>query len=251
MTSIRPTSAGQNHAPDRVRNAEETLRLLATLPVPEDLVDRVQARLAATPPRSFLSGSYLFGRNGWMFSPIFSQGLRACAAAAIVLLVAGGGFVLYSHVQPSPTAKVIEMPARVGNSGGFSNANAMRTPDTLKGPVLVNPVVPDNQSAVAKDAQVFSVAAATDDAGRLGSSPVSVRGHFWWGKEGSMIFDSGYKAVLPLQYSDEFNSKHSFPEFVSKPRKSDVVTITGRLHSKPNGRLTLVADDIQFAENQR
>jgi hypothetical protein len=141
------TSPGQNHVPDRVRNAEETLRLLATLPVPEDLVDRVQARLAAAPPRSFLSGWSLFGRNGWMFSPVFSQGLRGCAAAAIVLLVAGGGFAISSHVQPSPSAKVIEMPARVGNSGGFSNASAMRTPETLKGPVLVNPAAPVQQRA--------------------------------------------------------------------------------------------------------
>jgi hypothetical protein len=148
MTSIRPTSPGKNHIPDRVRNAEETLRLLATLPVPDDLVDRVQARLASAPPRSFLSGSLLFGRNGWMFSPVFSQGLRGCAAAAIVLLVAGGGFAIYSHVQPSPSAKVIEMPARVGNSGGFSNAGAMRTPDTLKGPVLVNQAAPVQQNAI-------------------------------------------------------------------------------------------------------
>jgi hypothetical protein len=135
------TSPGQNHTPDRVRNAEETLRLLATVPVPDDLVDRVQARLAAAPPRSFLSGSSLFGRNGWMFSPVFSQGLRGCAAAAIVLFVAGGGFAIYSRVQPSPSAQVIEMPARVGNSGSFSNAGAMRTPDTLNGPVLANPAL--------------------------------------------------------------------------------------------------------------
>jgi len=136
MTSIR-----QNDTPDRVRNAEETLRLLATRPAPEGLIDRVQARLAATPPPSFLSNWSLFGRNGRMFSPIFSQGLRGCAAAAIVLLVAGGGFAIYSRVQPSPSAQIIVMPARVGNSGGFSNAGAMRTPDTLNGPVLANPAL--------------------------------------------------------------------------------------------------------------
>ncbi len=131
------TSSRQNDISDRARNAEETLRVIATLPAPDGLADRVQARLIAAPRRTFLLSSSAFSRNGWMFSPL----LRGCAAAAIVLLVAGGGFTIYSRVQPSPNAKVIEMPARIGNSGGFSNAGAMRTPDTLNGPVLANPAL--------------------------------------------------------------------------------------------------------------
>jgi hypothetical protein len=145
------TSPRQNDIPDRVRNAEETLRMIAALPAPEGLSDRVQARLTAAPRRFFLTGWGSPGLNGWMFSPI----MRGCAAAAIVLLVAGGGFAIYSRVQPSPNANVV-LPARVGNSGGFSNAGAKRTPSTLDGPVLVHPAVPmqtpgqTNASAPAK-----------------------------------------------------------------------------------------------------
>jgi hypothetical protein len=140
----------QNDIPDRVRNAEETLRMIARMPAPQGLVDRVQAGLRTAPRRSvFLNGSG-FGLNGWMYSPL----VRGCAAAAIVLLVAGGGWSIYSRVQPSSSAKVIVMPARVGNSGGFSNAGAMRTPDTLNGPVLANPAlanpaVPEKQNVIA------------------------------------------------------------------------------------------------------
>jgi hypothetical protein len=99
--------------------------------------------------------------------------------------------------------------------------------------------------------EIFTVAAATDNASRLGSRRVQVRGHFWLGKEGSMIYDSGYKAILRLQYSDAFNAKHDFHELLGKARKSDLVTITGCLHLEPNGKLVLIADDIQFAENLR
>jgi hypothetical protein len=125
----------ENNIPDRVQNAEETLRMIARLPAPEGLPERVQARLAAAPRRSFENGWPVFGRNGWMFSPV----LRGCAAAAIVVLVAGGGFAIYSRVQPTPTAKVIEAPARIGKSGGFANSGAMLTPNTLNGPVLAHP----------------------------------------------------------------------------------------------------------------
>jgi hypothetical protein len=103
------------------------------------------------------------------------------------------------------------------------------------------------------DPQVFSVAAAKEQAVRLGSSQILVRGHFWWGKEGSMVFDSGYRAILRLRYSDAFLSKHPYDEMFprGKTRKSDLATITGRLESQSNGRLILIADDIQFAENPK
>jgi hypothetical protein len=137
MTSIRPTFIRQNDIPDRARNAEETLRLIAKLPAPDGLADRVQARLATAPRRPLLLSSFGFSRNGWMFSPV----LRGCAAAAIVVLVAGGGFTIYSRVQPAPSVNAVDTPARIGPNGGFSNAGAMRTPDTLKGPVLTSPAL--------------------------------------------------------------------------------------------------------------
>ena len=138
-------SPRQNDIQDRVRNAEETLRMIAKLPAPDGLAERVQTRLASPPPRASLFGLSGFSRNGWMFTPV----LRGCAAAAIVLLVAGGGFAIYSRVQPSPGANAIEQPARIGNSGSFSTGGAMRTPDTLKGPVLAPPANAAQQNVIA------------------------------------------------------------------------------------------------------
>ncbi|MGA9784021.1 MAG: hypothetical protein WBQ52_17820, partial [Terracidiphilus sp.] len=70
--------------------------------------------------------------------------LRGAAAAAIVCIVAGGGWRIYSRVQTpaAPTANVVVMPARVGTQGAFSNAGAMRTPDTLAKPVLTHAPTP-------------------------------------------------------------------------------------------------------------
>jgi hypothetical protein len=102
-----------------------------------------------------------------------------------------------------------------------------------------------------QDSHIFTVLDAKANAARLGSNPVIVRGHFWCGKEGSMMFDSGYKAVLRLRYSDDFNSKHSYMELLGFARKSDVATVTGRLHVEPNGHLVLIAEDIRFTENPR
>lgn len=132
----------QNHIPEPVLKAEETLRMIACAPAPHGLVDRVQANLTLAPRPSWAT-SWRTSFTGWMYSPA----LRGFAAAAIVCVVAGGGWSIYMHVQPAPTARVIETPARVGGSGAFSNAGAMRKPDTLNGPVLAKPVAPEKQTA--------------------------------------------------------------------------------------------------------
>ena len=112
--------------------AEETLRLIANLPAPDGLEDRVHAALNAMPRRSRVLAwpRALRAESGWM---------RGAAAAAIVFVVAGGGWGVYSRVQSTQVAqnqpaKVIVMPARTPVSGGFSGAGAMRTPVTLPGP---------------------------------------------------------------------------------------------------------------------
>ena len=133
------TSHPHSHA------SEETLRLIAKLPPPEGLVDRVQSRLRTAPPAAKLLGWPVALRpvGGWMHGDF----VRAVAAASIVCVVAGGAWGIYMHVPPAaaPAAKVIVMPARVGSSGGFSSAGAMRTPDTLKGPVLTHNVKSESQ----------------------------------------------------------------------------------------------------------
>ena len=99
----------------------------------------------------------------------------------------------------------------------------------------------------------FSVAEALKQADTISSNPVRVKGHFWWGKEGSIIYDSYYKAVLKVQYSDAFNAKHpGLDFFLPVPRrKSNLAMVTGRLRLEADGRLVLIADDIQFSENPR
>jgi hypothetical protein len=113
---------------ERLTSAEKTLRLIASLPAPEGLVERVQAGLRAAPR----SGRVLGWPGAWMRS----GALKTAAAAAIVCVVVGGGWRIYSRVAPGPATNVVAMPARVGNQGGFSNAGASRKPDTLTGPVV-------------------------------------------------------------------------------------------------------------------
>lgn len=121
---------------------DATLRLLANAPVPAGLNERVQAVVMQAAPRggrrrvlifpAGLAPSGLWAESGWA---------RAAAAAAIVFVVAGGGWGVYQRVE-HPAAKVMVMPAaQPAASGGFSSAGAMRTPQTVKGPVLKAPAV--------------------------------------------------------------------------------------------------------------
>jgi hypothetical protein len=111
---------------------ETTLRLIAQLPAPRGLEDRVKAELRAAPRRARVLSwpAALRSDSPWM---------RSAAAAAIVFVVAGGGWGVYSRVQQPQPARVIVMPPRVAAPGGFSSAAAIRTPNTLNGPVVANP----------------------------------------------------------------------------------------------------------------
>lgn len=118
---------------------EDTLRLIAGLPAPGGLADRVRAGLHAAPRASWI----LVGRDrlrppfGWMYSSL----VRGLAAAAIVCAVACGAWRIYSRVQPA--AKALVVPASPDSSGGkgFSTAGSRHIPETLQGPVLNHPVV--------------------------------------------------------------------------------------------------------------
>jgi hypothetical protein len=113
-------------------SAETTLRLIARLAAPEGLEDRVRARLAAAPRggRILAWPAALSLDSGWM---------RSAAAAAIVFVVAGGGWGVYSRVQRPQPARVIVLAPRAPAQGGFASAGAMRTPQTLNGPVVAHP----------------------------------------------------------------------------------------------------------------
>ena len=117
--------------------AEETLRMVAMLPAPEGLEDRVKVRLRTAPRQARVIA--------WPFAP--AQGwMRGAAAAAIVLAVAGGGWGVYSHIQVAPVPAAIEqqMPNGVG---AFSTAGAKHVPQTVEGPVVAAPVVEKEKAA--------------------------------------------------------------------------------------------------------
>jgi hypothetical protein len=124
-------ASGSDPNAEVARDVESTLRLIATLPAPRGIEDRVIARLSSTPR----AGSVLsFPR------PLSPAGnwLRAAAAAAIAFLVVGGGWGVYSRVQPSGVAVTVP---QTSHSRGFSNAGAVRVPQTLQAPVLTDPAL--------------------------------------------------------------------------------------------------------------
>jgi len=135
------------------RSGEDTLRLIATLPAPEGLEDRIKSRLKSAPRRGgvLLWPSSLAGGA--------SSTVRAAAAAAIVFVVVGGGWGVYSRVKPSTESRVIVMPRQGDGSrdaGSFSSAGAMRTPQTLNGPVLTHP---EGEGQIKSDAKQSEQAA--------------------------------------------------------------------------------------------
>ena len=147
-------------------SAEETLRLLAHLPAPEGLEERVQAGLraaattASTKARILRWPAALRLENAWMQSSL----VRAVAAAAIVAVVVVGGWVVSSRFQPAQSSSAIMVPPHASGQtgqGGFSSAGAMRTPQTLNGPVVEAPasVKPAAQHAPKLRHRVKSAAA--------------------------------------------------------------------------------------------
>ena len=110
---------------------EETLRLIARLSTPEGLDERVQARLRAAPAAG---GARIFA---WPAAKrLDSAWMRSAAAAAIVAVVVGGCFGVYSQVQSIQPARAVTVPLHFYTQGGFSSAGAMRTPRTLNGPMV-------------------------------------------------------------------------------------------------------------------
>ena|SRR5579863_4321119 len=131
--------------------AEETLRLIANLPAPDGLEDRVHAALNAVPRRSRVLAwpRALRAESGWM---------RGAAAAAIIFVVAGGGWGVYTRVESTQNqpAKVIVTPQRTPVSGGFSGAGAMRPPLTLPRPTAPEPAKTSHAKAKAGKKPVAS-----------------------------------------------------------------------------------------------
>ncbi len=114
---------------DLTTTGEDTLRLIAGLAAPEGLEQRVRAALRTAPRQGRVLAWPLTLRAD-------AAWVRATAAAAIVMVVAGGGWGVYSRIQPGQRAKAPLAPARVGTMSGFSGAGAVRTPQTLQPPAV-------------------------------------------------------------------------------------------------------------------
>jgi hypothetical protein len=123
--------------------ADETLRLLASLPAPEGLEERVTARLhaAANPTSRFAANNAKIlawptkSRLDLVFN---SNWLRSAAAAAIACVVIGSSWSVYSRVQVIQPTAAIAPPRVVATPGGFSSAGAKRLPQTLNGPLVLH-----------------------------------------------------------------------------------------------------------------
>jgi hypothetical protein len=145
-------------------SAEETLRIVAGLPAPAGLEDRVRAaldlaRMNASQRQPNGSGTIGAGvdRRGRVLawpSALKPQAgwMRTAAAAAIVFVVAGGGWGVYTRVEQNRPARILVMPPRVGAAGGFAGAGTVRTPLTLEGPTVMTtaPTSKDARPAEAK-----------------------------------------------------------------------------------------------------
>jgi len=111
--------------------------MIARLPAPAGLEDRVKAGLRSAPKSANVIAWPLASANGWMRS----AGMRGAAAAAIVLAIAGGGWGVYSHIQVAPVPSALADPQLPGAAGRFSTAGAMHVPQTVQGPVVAAPVL--------------------------------------------------------------------------------------------------------------
>jgi hypothetical protein len=121
-------------------SGEDTLRLIAGLPAPAGLEERVHKALRAAPRSGrVLAWPERFRARIASGAALESNWMRAAAAAAIVVVVVGGGWGVYCRVQPGPAGKVVVMPQRIPGSGGFSGAGAIRTPVTIPGPTVKQP----------------------------------------------------------------------------------------------------------------
>jgi hypothetical protein len=125
------SSGNESKLNTAMADVDGTLRMLANVAAPEGLEERVHITLR----RASRSGGRVIEFPGRRASD--SAWVRTAAAAAICFVVVGGGWGVYSRVQ---TARVIAMPSHIGAPGnGFSNSNAIRTPQTLNGPVINHP----------------------------------------------------------------------------------------------------------------
>jgi hypothetical protein len=126
-----------------LEQAEATLRQVAALPAPAGLEARVHAVLESGARRGKVLPWPVAAHGGGA-----SNWLRGAAAAAIVAVIVGGSWGIYARVQPGEPSRAVALP-RVNATGGFANAGAMRTPQTLAAPAVSAQPKPAQTNAAA------------------------------------------------------------------------------------------------------
>jgi hypothetical protein len=180
-------------------SAEETLRVVAGLPAPAGLEDRMRAAIHLARNENFQRQENSSGPNGpgpnvygnvrrgrvlaWPSALKPQAGwMRTAAAAAIVFVVAGGGWGVYTRVEQNRPAKILVMPPRIGAPGGFSGAGAVRTPETLTRPTVsvaakpavstaIKPATPATVTAQGKSAKNAAPKAAVKSGKAAAATP--------------------------------------------------------------------------------
>jgi len=128
---------------------EETLGIIAMLPAPAGLEDRIKAGIHSAPRRGMVIAWPFESPRNW----IHSTGMRVAAAAAIVVAVAGGGWGVYSHIQVAPVPSAFVDPQLPNGAGRFSTAGAMHVPQTVEGPIVASPVPEKKVQETGKSSQ--------------------------------------------------------------------------------------------------
>lgn len=146
------------------QEAEETLRLLATLPPPAELTDRVHHRLGLGLGLGLAAEKAAASRRGFWSLWLPAQRFQFAGAAVLVIAVAGSMWGVYrahpragmqtgtqTGTQVAPP--VPQSPAQSLTQGSFGAAKAERVPPTLH-PIKVPPAPKKKPSAsrVAKPA---------------------------------------------------------------------------------------------------
>ena len=134
---------------------EETLRLIARVSAPEGLEERVQTGLRKAKSTSSGKARILAWPVALRLDSAWSQSnlARTAAAAAIVAVVVGGGWRISSRFQPAQPSSANAVPAHSTNQGSFSSAGAMRTPQTLNGPIVTATAAAHPAAAVTQPAK--------------------------------------------------------------------------------------------------
>jgi hypothetical protein len=187
-------------SPDPISNrypdAETTLRLLAALPPPQGLEARIHAVLAS-PHRPHPRSARLLA---WPARGMQRVWLRSAAAAAIAFVVVGGGWGVYSSVQPWQPGGAVPALPQLSGPGGFSGAGAIRTPQTINGPVL-------SHTVKTHETQAHETQAGTTNGKGSKSAPHGFASHKS-GRHNSGTRNSGTRVSSPAASSPAASSVH-------------------------------------------